>query len=106
MNTCSVPANDNDIEGIREYLIWSMQIEGMSSNAMHYVDVLVNRINKLRKNQTKGSMLAGYALSCRKSNTKEWMDGMVRCINEYAKAVDDTDRFEFNGHGFIKQEKK
>lgn len=33
-----------------------------------------------------------YVLSCRRSNTPEWMDGLVEVINEYAKEVGEGDR--------------
>ena len=99
MNTCSTPTNDNDIEGIRDYLSWLMQNEGMSSTSLHYLEVLYLKIQQLQKKRCSGSALAGYALSCRKANNDEWMEGLATYINEYAESINDSDRFEFNGDG-------
>jgi hypothetical protein len=40
MNTCSLPTNDNDIDGIYKYLAWCMRNNGMGSDCFHYLEVL------------------------------------------------------------------
>lgn len=39
-DSVSVPTNDNDIEGIKNYLGWHMYKAGLSSTAFHYLDIL------------------------------------------------------------------
>lgn len=41
-----MPSNDNDIDGIKQYLGWHMYKAGMSSNVFHYIDVLVQKAKK------------------------------------------------------------
>jgi len=40
LNTCIVPRNDNDMEGIYKYIAWPMCNEGMPSTALHYLETL------------------------------------------------------------------
>lgn len=43
--------------------------------------------------------LAGYAVTCRMDNTLEWMEGMAVRLNEYLKAVGDSQRVQTSGNG-------
>lgn len=45
-DSVSMPANDNDIEGIKQYLGWHLYRAGMSSTVFHYLDVLVQKARK------------------------------------------------------------
>lgn len=44
-------------------------------------------------------MLAGYAATCRMSNTLEWMAGLTKAINAYLEATGDGDRVTSFGYG-------
>lgn len=44
--------------------------------------------------------LVGFAVTCRRSNTDEWMRLFAKRINTALKAVGDPDRVEFNGDSF------
>lgn len=46
--------------------------------------------------------LAGYVLSCRLNNTRDWMAGMADEINKYAEATNQRERWRFDGDGFIR----
>ena len=46
-DSVSMPTND-DIDGIKQYLGWHMYKAGMSSNAFHYLDVLVDKAKKAK----------------------------------------------------------
>jgi hypothetical protein len=48
--------------------------------------------------------LAGYAGTCQRSNTIDWMRGLTVRLNEVCKATNDPDRFEFN-HAAIRKAK-
>lgn len=39
----SMPSNDDDIDGIKNYIGWHMYKAGMSSTVLHYLDVLYQR---------------------------------------------------------------
>lgn len=43
--------------------------------------------------------LAGYALTCRMTNTLEWMEGLSMKLNSYLESVQDGDRVTTAGHG-------
>jgi len=45
-------------------------------------------------------MLAGYAATCRMTNTLDWMEGLAERVNEYMEAVQDDDRIKTFGYGF------
>lgn len=38
----------------------------------------------------------GYVVTCRKSNTREWMEGLVIYVNDVCEAIGDPDRFVLN----------
>ena len=44
-------------------------------------------------------MLAGYAATCRMTNTLSWMTGLKEKINNYLDAVQDDDRVITVGYG-------
>ena len=44
-----VPANNDDIDGIRDYILWHMCKAGLSSNVLHYFEVLVEKAKKNSK---------------------------------------------------------
>ena len=44
-------------------------------------------------------MLAGYAITCRMTNTLSWMTGLKDHINNYLDAVQDDDRVITFGYG-------
>ncbi len=37
---CGIPANDNDIQGIFEILVWHAKKSGWSPDKLHYFDIL------------------------------------------------------------------
>lgn len=41
--------------------------------------------------------LAAFALSCRMSNTLQWMDGFAKLISAYLEAIDDPCRVVADG---------
>ena len=43
----SMPANDDDIEGINKYLGWHMYKAGMGSTVFHYLEVLVTKAKEV-----------------------------------------------------------
>ena len=45
----------------------------------------------------KVNQMVGYALTCRKNNTKEWMNGFAERLNKYFEDIGDDDRYKFNG---------
>ena len=53
---------------------------------------LVADVLHIRFDQGDGQKVIDYVLSCRRSNTPEWMEGLVKVINKYAKEVGDSDR--------------
>jgi hypothetical protein len=47
-----------------------------------------------------------WALSCRKSNTDEWMEGLVVRINAYLSTTDQPERFKYDGCDRIVREQQ
>ena len=41
-----LPSNDNDIQGIYEYLIWSATKSGWASDKLHYIEILFKKAVK------------------------------------------------------------
>jgi len=56
-------------------------------------DIIKARLNKL----------ISVALSCKLSNTEDWMDYLCGEINAALSDIGDPDRFEFKGYSIIKK---
>jgi len=51
--------------------------------------------------QTAIADLAGYALTCRKQNTDEWMEGLADALNDYADAMNANVKLRYDGRDMI-----
>ena len=49
--------------------------------------------------EAAAAMLAGYATTCRMTNTLGWLKGLKIHLNNYLAAVDDDDRVITFGYG-------
>ena len=59
-------------------------------------------VNKVIRQGEELSRLCGFALTCKLSNTDEWMRILVKHINRCAESLGDKDRFAFNGESIVK----
>ena len=47
-----------------------------------------------------------YAVTCKRENQDEWMEGFVKDINNILKVIGDSDRFEYSHiHGIIRKKR-
>ena len=45
--------------------------------------------------------LAGYALTCRRVNQREWMQGLAAKLSAVSLALGNTDTYRYDGRDFI-----
>lgn len=73
------------------------QSEDRRALAMWAANRLASGVVKRGRRKMRAAVqIVEWALSCRRENTDEWMEGFVETINAWAEAGGDSDRVEYS----------